>query len=529
MRASILAVASATAASSKPNFLFIITDDQDITLNSISVMPNVQQELIAAGMTFDRAYVDSPVCCPSRTSLFTGRLSQNLQDQSLGWCGNFSSQKENTWTTSLAQNAGYAVGQFGKWYNEEGNFCNSSAPFVPVWAKGADLRANLSSFYVMCAEVKFYNMTYNHNGQLISTGDGPEDYLTSYIGNRSLEWLDQVTNPQINTEGLPWVGYFAHHAPHLPATPAPWYLNASLPSYRAPRTPNFNTGWEDKHWLVDNGLPNLNPLSDYFVQSVDALYQSRLRALMSVDDAVGAYIGLLQQRGALNNTIIVYTSDHGYHLGAFALAMEKAQPYETDARVPLFIRGPGIPAGSHQEALVSNIDLPPTLLELAGIPDVWPDHSGPRDGRSLVPILTQPHAGPTPPAGWRDRLLIQYVGWPNYEWLSFCSFNIAGSCPPDGNASAAPKVLINAQSLTYTALRVRNASVDTLYAEFRPQNSPLSPSSTNWTEVFDLSVDTWQLTNLAVKNRLPATTLQAMQSDLWALANCVGPACAQLQ
>lgn len=515
------------ALSAKPNFLFIITDDQDIELNSLSVMPSVTQQLVEAGMTFDRAYVDSPKCCPSRTSLFSGRLSQNLQAPSLGWCGNFTAQRDNTWTTSLGQQGGYVIGQFGKWYNEEQTFCKPASPFVPAWKQGRDMRANLSDFYVMCEEVKYYGLTYNHNGVLIASGHSPSDYLTSYLGNRSLEWLDNVTDPSINTESLPWIGYIAHHAPHLPAEPAPWYTEAPLPSSTAPRTPNFNTGYADKHWLVNNGLPLLNPLNEDRVSGVDALYRSRLRALMSVDDAVAAYMALLQQKGVLNNTYIVYTSDHGYHLGQWALGMEKSQPYETDARVPLFIRGPGIPAGSHQEALVLNVDLPPTLLQLAGIPDAWPDNSGPRDGRSLVPLLTQPHTGPAPPVGWRDRIVVQYVGWNSLQWLAFCSFNLTG-LPCSSNSSQWPAVLIDAPSVTYTSLRVRNASVDTLYAEFRPQFSPLQHSSTNWTEAYDLTKDPWQISNLAVDSRLPASTLAAMQAELWALATCVGPPCAQL-
>lgn len=294
------------AVSALPNLLFIITDDQDVELGSLDVMPRLQEEIINPGMAFTRAYVDAPVCCPSRTSLFSGRLSHNLQDQSLGWCGNFTAQRENTFTTSLAAHAGYVVGQFGKWYNEEPTFCGGAKPFVPSWKTGGGTRAALSDFHVMCEEVKFYNISFNHNGVIVKTGDGPSDYLTSYIGNRSLEWLDTVTAPG---QSLPWLGYVAHHAPHLPATPAPWYANASVPSETAPRTPNWNTGWVDKHWQVANGLTN--PMPPALVTGSDALYRSRLRSLLSVDDSVGAMVDLLRARGVLDNTIIIYTADHG--------------------------------------------------------------------------------------------------------------------------------------------------------------------------------------------------------------------------
>jgi len=158
------ALAAGVASASRPNILFLITDDQDWHLGSLDVMPATKvrvcqrggckltatkqctpsQSLIYdAGLTFTRAYVDSPICCPSRTSTFSGRLPHNLGDSSLGWCGNFTQQRENTWTTSLGLNAGYRVGQFGKWYNEEGSFCVKG--YVPKW-----YRPGVDDFYVMC-------------------------------------------------------------------------------------------------------------------------------------------------------------------------------------------------------------------------------------------------------------------------------------------------------------------------------------------------------------------------------------------
>ena len=95
----------------QPNFLFIITDDQDRDLGSFSVMPNAQK-IFNGGLNFSSAYVASPICCPSRTALFSGRQPHNIGDVTLGWCGNFSAQRENTFTTSLSQ-VGYRIGQFG--------------------------------------------------------------------------------------------------------------------------------------------------------------------------------------------------------------------------------------------------------------------------------------------------------------------------------------------------------------------------------------------------------------------------------
>jgi N-acetylglucosamine-6-sulfatase len=104
------------AAARRPNFIFILTDDQDILLNGTSAMPSLQRELVAGGTSL-RGFVDVPVCCPSRTSTLSGRYSHNLNNTELGWCGSFGRAHENrTWISTL-KNAGYATALFGKYYN----------------------------------------------------------------------------------------------------------------------------------------------------------------------------------------------------------------------------------------------------------------------------------------------------------------------------------------------------------------------------------------------------------------------------
>ena len=296
-------------------------------------------------------------------------------------------------------------------------------------------------------------------------------------------------------------------------------------------------------------------MSTDLINGSDVLWAHRLRALMSVDDVVGDIMSLLQSRGALDNTYIIYTSDHGYHLGQHGVWSEKAGPYQYDSNVPLAIAGPGITPGTVTEALVTNIDLPPTLLELAGIPDQWPDGSGRRDGTSLVPLITATSAVAAPsastsgpsevaasgkrsadvdhgeqtvipiPLGWRDRLLIQWIGWETlFQWLSPCTFGLtAQSC--DALGPNPPAGMTNAASNCWTAIRVVNETTNFLYAEYRGPLAPLQPSSTNWTEVYNLTADPWQMTNLAVKNRLPPGQLAAMSAELWSVATCVGASC----
>ena len=176
---------------------------------------------------------------------------------------------------------------------------------------------------------------------------------------------------------------------------------------------------------------------------------------------------------------------------------EKAGPLETDVRVPLAIRGPGIAPGSSTTALTTNLDIAPTLLELAGVPNAWPSSSALRDGRSLVPVLLpsgRSGAGAAAAAWGRDRLLLEFVGWPTYEWLAPCTFGLAGDGPC---GPASPAGLVNAASNNWVALRVVNATHDFVFAEYRAPLAPLSPASTNWTEAYDVRADPFQVRNLA--------------------------------
>jgi N-acetylglucosamine-6-sulfatase len=317
----------------QPNVLFVITDDQD-TL-ALPVMPALRERIVAQGMSFDAAHTSSPICCPSRTSLFSGRYSHNLDDPELGWCGNFSSdgEEEDNFLTALST-VGYRVLQAGKWFNQEAKFL---PPYLPQWYN----KSRGDEFFVMTEEGVYINNTFNLNGLPFraspSTLGG--SYLTASLGNRSVQWLREAT---AGDSPAPWVAYIAPHAPHLPATPAPWYADAEVPEARAPRLPAYNLGWEDKHWQVDNGIDK--PMSQALMDGGDVLWRSRLRTLMSVDDLLAAALDVVEGAGAWTreNTYVIYTSDHAYHIGLWGLWCEKAQPYDPDTRVPLAIRGPGV-------------------------------------------------------------------------------------------------------------------------------------------------------------------------------------------
>jgi arylsulfatase A-like enzyme len=281
-------ICSGGADAKPPNFVFILTDDQDSLLKGLDDMPATLSLLREGGREYVNAFVDTPICCPSRTSTLSGLYGHNLGQQPLqDWCGNFTGREiENrTWITAL-HDAGYVTSMSGKYHNAPPQH------FVP---KGWD------DFFSLNNECHYFNNTFNSNGTHVVFGHEPEDYMTALIGNRSLAFLRNAL-----AGGRPFLAYIAPHASHMPTTPAPWYADAPLPSYTAPRTPQYNTSGEGKHWVIA-GQP---PMSERLAAGVDAIYTMRHRALLSVDDIVRDTAAVLEAAGEMDNTYWFYTSDH---------------------------------------------------------------------------------------------------------------------------------------------------------------------------------------------------------------------------
>ncbi len=501
---------SSAAAPAKPNLIFLLLDDMDHQLGAIDVMPETQLRLRAGGTEFTNAFVSTPKCCPSRTSLLSGRFAHRLDDTADGWCGDFLADARYNASFPVGIKAqGYRTAFFGKMVNSMGVMCDAKKPLVPA---GFDVPSG-DAFVAMCDESSYYNITFNRNGVIYETGDSPSDYLQAFLGNETLPWLARAASAAA-AGGPPFFAYLAPHAPHFPAEPAPWYMDAPLPSQTAPRPPSFDAHVAGKVWAIEQN-PAMSPAT---IAGVDRHFRNRHRALLSVDDYVRDIFAALDAAGVTNNTFVIFSSDHGYHLGEWRLPFEKSTPYDTDTRVPFFVRGPGVPAGAQAAGLVSLLDVGATLLELAG---AAPAGARTTDGRSLVPLLAAAAAGGggAAPAGWRDRLLIEHLGEKN-QWMTVCGWVFGADCPPQpGDAP----YLIDGPQNTWASLRVINATHDWQFTEFRPVGALPSRAATNWTEFYDVGGDPWQRDNLAPS--ADPRTLAALRDELWSIATCAGETC----
>ena len=361
------------ARASKPNFVLIQTDDQ--ARWDIFVMNKTRRLLADQGVSFANYMVNTPVCCPSRTELVSGRYYHNVGAPN-GSCMHVNSEEmvfDKTSVFSMLESNGYTTGVFGKVTNDQGKyFCGKKrAEGMTVISSPCDYNNFYSKeYFVKLANGTSYIEKLDPNVQ--------STYQTSQLGNRSIAFVREVAK-----SGKPFYAYIGPHAPHYPADPAPWQENETFAGITAPRTPNWNASCPDHHQVAADNPP----LNEIITTYIDHQHRVRLMSLLSVDDVIEAVVNELKDLDILDSTYIMFTSDHGYHLGQWRIPQSKEQPYDTDIFVTTFARGPGISAGSEVKSMVGNVDVTPTMLDLAGIeaPSVM-------DGRSLAPlVVTEPN------------------------------------------------------------------------------------------------------------------------------------------
>ena len=344
----------------RPNIIVINTDDQ--RWDTLPVMPHTMDLLVAQGVTFTRSFVTTPLCTPSRASLFSGRYAHNhgvLENgPPTGGAGRFIGPDRSTIAVWL-QRAGYRTGLFGKYLTAYNRLCPPQTARCyqpPGWDE-----------WHAFVQQAYYDYQLSENGQISSYGTTPDDYSTDVLARKAVEFVRAA-------HGQPFFLYLAPTAPHAEGVtfPVPAARHAGTFDSIAPwRPPSFDEedASDKPPWVANapRAADLIAPTLTYgTLDDVFRLYQ--LESLLAVDDAVAALQAALDETGQVDDTVFVYTSDNGYMWGEHRQWAAKLVPYDESMRVPLVVRFPRASSGARTEDTpILNVDLAPTLAALAGV------------------------------------------------------------------------------------------------------------------------------------------------------------------
>jgi arylsulfatase A-like enzyme len=445
-------VISSTAG--HPNIVFVLTDD--LSWNLVQFMPHVLK-MQKDGVTFTNYFVTDSLCCPSRSSIFTGRyphdtgIYRNTGDDGGFVAFRSRGHEQSTFAASLSA-AGYRTAMLGKYLN---GYLPAKHAAAPGWATWAVAGNGYPEF----------NYNLNQDARIVRYGDKPSDYLTDVLSGLAVRFIKQSGKK-------PFLIEIATFAPHAPYTPAPRDADA-LPGLRAPRTPAFDAAPDANaaRWLLAHPA-----LSARDMANIDGAFRKRAQSVLAVDKMIGELQAAVDAIGETGNTYFVFSSDNGYHMGEHRLLPGKMTAYDTDIHVPLIVTGPGVPAGVTIDEIVENVDLCPTFNEPGGAAT-----AANVDGRSLVSLLHGQHV-----VEWRSAALVEHRG-PHND-------------PSDPDAPA----VRSGNPTTYEAIRARNS----VYVEY----------DTGEKEFHDLVADPYELLNTFAS--LPAQQQASLHATLNAVKNC---------
>lgn len=449
------------------NVVLLLADDLDWALfNQVPRLKALTEE----GTTLTNFVVTDSLCCPSRTSIMRSqyvhnhKVVSNIPQTGGGWATFQKRGLEKNCLPTWLQSAGVQTALVGKYLNGYPGKGPGTAQnprkrtyIPPGWSHFVTSVSGNQSY-------RGYEYVLNDNGSLRRYRSGPSDFMNDVLTANATQWL--------GTTQEPFFLEFASYSPHIPA-PVAERNRGSHAGSLAPRPPSFNAvGQNEPAWLAK--VPAIAPGS---MARLDSLWTRRAESAESIADSYDAIVAQLRATGHLDDTLIIVTSDNGYHVGTHRLPTGKQTAYREDSVVPAVLIGPGIEKGATINRMTSTIDLGPTIAELMGAP--VPAYT---DGRSLVPLLEEPTTAP-----WRTGVLIE-------------SLSKALPGDPDFTAFDAP---------IFHALRTQQW----LYVEYDGGDVAL----------YDLVTDPYEVDNVAPTTS--ATTLALLRSQLAALERCAGASC----
>jgi N-acetylglucosamine-6-sulfatase len=440
----------------QPNFLVVVTDDQ--TLEQMRAMPKTERLIGRKGTTFTNAVVTTPQCCPSRATHLTGQYGHNHGVLSNKHGYSALVEPGNVLPVWL-QRAGYTTAHLGKFLNGYEKAVGPITEVAPGWDEWATL----------LKPRRYLDYELQVNGESVAYGEEREDYLTNVLTERAKRLIRTLS-----AEDDPFYMQVDHYAPHdgsgdlsgecgkfTAAEPAGWsrYGDKALPE-----SESFNErDVSDKPIFIQR--------HDRFSKSgkrrIRSSYRCALASLESVDNGVKELMRELEDTGALEDTVVIFTSDNGYFYGEHRIPGSKNLPYEETIHVPLLVRMPKTLQGDTRirevDHQVANIDLAPTILDLAEARPCSDESCRTMDGRSLVPLL---------------------LGRPNFPDERAVVVELT-----QGKDTVKPTL-----SCAYQGLRTRQA----LYVEHTsvPRPSDRECQEASEIELYDLRSDPFELENL---------------------------------
>ena len=443
------------------NVVFVLVDDLDWNLfNQIPRLTALRDQ----GITFTNQTVTDSLCCPSRVSIMRGqyihnhKVISNIEETGGGWPTFRDRKEEQDCLPVWLDNAGVTTALFGKYLNDFPSKATESTFVPPGWDEWGVPVSRGDSY-------TGYNYTMNDNGTLVKYGNEPTDFLNDVITKKATDFIGTAASP-----------FFLQLSTYSPHKPAPVANRNALKHATtvAPRNPTYNSyGIDEPKWMGE--IKQLTPRQ---LALADSTWRQRARSAESIGDSIDAITAKLKETGHDKDTLIVLTTDNGYHVAERRMFKGKRTPYASDTVVPMIVMGPGVPAGVSVDAMTSTTDLGPTFAELLGATTPnWVD------GRSLVSFFAR---GETPQA-WRNAALSESLG-------------ISTPADPDYQRNAPPQ---------FAALR----SQKWLYVEYVDGSTTL----------YDLENDPYEMVNL-VKTADPLL-IASLSTQLNQFTTCSGDSC----
>jgi len=501
----------------RSNILLVLADDleTDFKQDRLALMPNLRERVARRGLSFVNHVASTPLCGPSRASLLSGRFAHNH-----GYLANEDLPSLEAWLAQQDSNLGAWLTAAGYYSAYEGKYVNGLEAFFPRgfrhWA-GFASDAGTYNYY----NATPYNITFDTTGR---TPVSPVAW-TAMTGVHQADFLGTQAVAQMRAAAAAEQPFFVFvnpvmihygtcYGPFLNITQYarddPFFeLDLALEDGCPNATANQNCDIETspcasaRNAHVADALTNPHtpswdatatgvvptamrrpPSTDYEHSRQDRGFRNRTASAVDLDDMLGVLLDGLDELGVADSTFVIFTSDNGFHLGEHRLVTGKEHPYSTDVRIPLFVRGPGVPANGTRLHPTTLVDLTATIVDLAG---AAAPAEPPLDGLSFASALA---AAPPAPEQWRNYSFSEHFGGDTTWWL------VRRPLSSGGGAAGASAAM-------------------TSFAWW----------CTNESEVFDLAADPWQLANLAGSGPRGDAVANASLAFAAALARCSGANC----